>query len=168
MTQKAASSEFITEYFQITDLWKRLCELHNDLFDKTAEEYSHLLSSNFEEIERVTVEKNEVITEITSIDNIRQDLIAKLRDRGAKIEKANDLVKYFQDCPPEASGKHLWRFNQLLVDIIEKIQDQNKKNQIFINKAIISLKEIRQGALGESKHFVYNSKGGQKAINTHR
>ena len=168
MTQKTASSEFIAEYFQITDLWKSLCELHNDLFDKTAEEYSHLLSSNFEEIERVTIEKNEIIEEIASIDEIRQKLIEELSTRGAKIEKANDLVKYFTDCPPEASGRHLWRFNQLLVDIIEKIQDQNKKNQIFINKAIISLREIRQGALGESKHFVYNAKGGQKTINTNR
>lgn len=168
MTQTTHKSEFITEYFRITDLWKRLCELHNDLFDLTAEEYSHLLSSDFDEIERVTNEKNELIQEIANIDKIRQDLIQDLRSQGAVVDDASQLVNYFQDCPPEKTGKHLWRFNQLLVDIIQKIQDQNKKNQLFINKAIISLRDIRHGALGEEKHYVYNAKGGQRAINTSR
>ena len=107
MTKQIESSNFITEYFQITDLWKRLCELHNDLFDKTAEEYSHLLSSDFEEIERVTVKKNDIIFEISSIDDIRRGLIDKLRNQGAQIEKATDLITYFHDCPPEIEGRHL-------------------------------------------------------------
>lgn len=168
MTQKKQSSDFVTEYFRITDLWKRLCELHNDLFDLTAEEYSHLLASDFDEIERVTKEKNNTIAEISNIDSIRQDLIDAMRTKGTEINNASDLVIYFQDCPPEKEGRHLWRFNQLLVDIITKIQDQNKKNQIFINKAIISLRDIRHGALGEEKHYVYNAKGSQREINTSR
>lgn len=165
---QATSSQFIKEYFQITDIWKRLCELHSELFDQTGEEYCELLESDFEGIERVTIEKNETINEIAQLDEIRQGIIKELRAKGATIESASDLVKYFADCPPEQSGKHLWRFNQLLVDIIGKIQDQNKKNQIFINKAILSLREIREGAFGEEKHYVYNSKGSSKAISTSR
>lgn len=166
--EKKPSTEFIKEYFQITDIWKRMCELHNDLFDLTGEEYSELLASDFDKIEEITMRKNEVIAEISRFEKLRAKVIESLVIKGASIERASDLVAHFSDCPPELEGKHLWRFNQLLVDIIGKIQDQNKRNQIFINKAIVSLREIREGAFGEEKHYVYNSKGSSRAISTNR
>jgi flagellar biosynthesis/type III secretory pathway chaperone len=55
--------------------------------------------------------------------------------------------------------QHLYRFNALLIDVIEKIQTQNKKNQVFLNKAINSLKEIREEALGVKNYNTYNKKG---------
>ena len=48
-------------YFEVTDLWKRLCEEHVDLFNLTCDEYSLLLSSQLEELEEKLIEKNNTI-----------------------------------------------------------------------------------------------------------
>lgn len=40
--------------------------------------------------------------------------------------------------------KHLFNFNKLLLNIIDKIQEQNKKNQLFINKALCTLYHNKQ------------------------
>ena len=40
-------------YFKVTDIWKRFCEEHTLLLDKTFEEYSLLLASNVDAIEEL-------------------------------------------------------------------------------------------------------------------
>jgi flagellar biosynthesis/type III secretory pathway chaperone len=59
---------------------------------------------------------------------------------------------------------HLEKFNSYLIDTIEKIQEQNKKNQIFINKTLLSLKTIREEAMGRKNYSTYNSKGSTKQL----
>jgi flagellar biosynthesis/type III secretory pathway chaperone len=68
-----------------------------------------------------------------------------------------------QNYEAETNEKHLYRFNELLIDVIEKIQTQNKKNQLFINKAILSLREIREDAGGVKKYNTYSAKGISKS-----
>ena len=55
--------------------------------------------------------------------------------------------------------KYLNNFNNLLINIIEKIQNQNKKNHIFINKAIHSLSEIKGSIEGKKNYETYTKKG---------
>ena len=76
---------------------------------------------------------------------------------GASIESVSDLLNFMGSLEVEKKEQHLFRFNALLIDIIEKIQKQNKKNQIFINKAIHNLQEIRLEASGEKNYKTYNS-----------
>ena len=45
-------------YWKVTDLWKRFCEKHADLLDKTYEEYSCLISREIEKLEECIKEKN--------------------------------------------------------------------------------------------------------------
>ena len=68
--------------------------------------------------------------------------------------------------PVELKEKHLFRFNALLIDLIEKIQNQNKRNQLFINKALHSLKEIRQDVLGKKSYSTYTSRGSAVSSST--
>jgi flagellar biosynthesis/type III secretory pathway chaperone len=52
------------------------------------------------------------------------------------------------------------KLNLVLLDIIEKLQDQNKKNQIFLNKALLSLQELKDSfAGGEKKFKTYGANG---------
>lgn len=147
-------------YFQITDLWRRLCEEHSTLFDLTCDEYSLLLKSDLDLIEAKTAEKEEVITRINLLERMRAEIIENLdKHAGKKFESISELINYMSDLSFEKEQKHLMRFNALLLDIIEKIQAQNKKNQMFINKAILSLRELRQDALGNKNYSTYNSKG---------
>jgi flagellar biosynthesis/type III secretory pathway chaperone len=161
----AASVKDIKEvhYFQITDLWRRLCEEHTTLFDQTCEEYAILLRSNLDELEVKVCEKEETISRIATLEQMRQEIIEEINKSDSKnISSVSDLISYMQDLVFERDQKHLHRFNMLLIDIIQKIQTQNKKNQMFINKALLSLRELRQDALGQKNYSTYTSKGGTR------
>lgn len=148
-------------YFQVTDIWKKHCELHSKLFDATCDEYALLLDSKIEELEEKVAQKNELIETIKRNDDERSRLLGEIQGsyKDKKIENVKDLITLFSDFEAEKQSKHLFRFNELLIDIITKIQDQNKKNQLFINKAINSLREIREQATGKKSVSTYNAKG---------
>ncbi|MDD0854819.1 flagellar protein FlgN [Halobacteriovorax sp. GB3] len=152
-------------YFRITDLWKEFCELHNQLFEYTCDEYSHLLASELEDLEETINKKKKVIEKIGFLEKQRLHLITDLNKilDNKQVNTVSELTQFFHDFETEKEQKHLFRFNALLVDIIQKIQDQNKRNQVFINKAIHSLKEIREDAIGQKSYATYNSFGKAKA-----
>lgn len=152
-------------YFQITDIWKKFCEEHTKLFDLTCDEYSLLLGSEMDKLDDKIKEKESTIKLISNIDTTRSDLINKLNKELSKKEQINsitELITFFQKYEKVKDQKHLFRFNRLLIDIIEKIQAQNKKNQIFINKAIHSLQSIRRDAMGEKTVTTYTARGAAK------
>lgn len=152
-------------YFQVTDLWKRFCEEHSTLLDLTCEEYSLLLSSNLEDLEEKVQEKENCIARISALDGVRQDIISNLSSRtDQQVSTVKELIDYMNSLNIEKEQKHFFRFNAILLDIIEKIQAQNKKNQMFLNKAILSLREIKQDALGEKNYSTYNSKGAASKV----
>lgn len=153
-------------YFRVTDIWKRFCEEHTLLFNLTCDEYSALLKSDFENIEKVTNEKEKVIIRIRALEEVRKKVIEDLNKSGLvenEVDSISSLLTIMQNYEAETKEKHLFRFNELLIDIIEKIQAQNKKNQLFINKAIISLREIREDVIGGKKYSTYSAKGVSKA-----
>lgn len=155
-------------YFQVTDLWKRLCEEHNELFNITCEEYSLLLRSELLLLEEKLVEKNNIILRISALETIRRELILELNSimPDEDIDSVSKLLKVMNAYEVESKQKHLFRFNALLIDIIEKIQVQNKRNQLFINKALLSLKQIRIEATGKKNFSTYTSKGSALSSST--
>lgn len=153
-------------YFEVTDLWKRLCEEHHALFNVTCDEYSLLLKSELDLLEEKLVEKNEIILRISGLETVRRELIRDLNVLMPEknIDCVSQLLEVMKVYEVEKNQKHLFRFNALLIDIIEKIQAQNKRNQLFINKALLSLKQIRIEATGKKNYSTYTSKG--SAIST--
>jgi flagellar biosynthesis/type III secretory pathway chaperone len=151
-------------YFQITDIWKRFCEEHSELLDKTFEEYSLLLASNIDELEPLLKEKAEIVQRISFLEKARQRCIDELNnyltEQNVKtIDSVSELIQVMNEYEEHNNEKHLFRFNQLLIDIIEKIKGQNKKNQLFLNRSINNLREIREDALGVKNYNTYNNKG---------
>lgn len=155
-------------YFEVTDLWKRLCEEHNDLFNLTCDEYSLLLNSQLDELEKKIKEKNLAIKRIHNLELVRRQIITDLNDflPHEKINSVADLIKVMNQYHVEKKEKHLFRFNALLIDIIEKIQTQNKRNQLFINKALHSLQQIRHDVLGKKSFSTYSSRGSAVSTST--
>ncbi|MDO9181237.1 MAG: flagellar export chaperone FlgN [Bacteriovorax sp.] len=155
-------------YFEVTDLWKRLCEEHNDLFNVTCDEYSLLLSSELALLEDKLIEKNNIILKISALETIRRELIKELNliMPGNDIDSVSKLLEVMKIYEVESKQKHLFRFNALLIDIIEKIQAQNKRNQLFINKALLSLKQIRIEATGKKNYSTYTSRGSALSSST--
>jgi len=136
-------------YFQITDLWKRFCEEHQVLFDLTMDEYQALLKSDIDQVDELVAQKKQIMQKIALLEQARQTLMQEVSQQvGHPITKASELLAVMEVYEQENHQNYLQRFNNLLIDIIEKIQQQNHKNQIFINKAISSLNEIRESTSG--------------------
>ena len=72
-----------------------------------------------------------------------------------KLENAGDLLSLMSVFEEGRELKHLYKFNELLIDLMEQIQDQNKKNRLFVNKALHSLEQIREEVLGTKKYSTY-------------
>ncbi|MBI2521345.1 MAG: flagellar export chaperone FlgN [Bdellovibrio sp.] len=142
-------------------IWHEFCELHFSLFEATAAEYSCLLNSDIEKLEITTAEKNKIITAIDLADAKRQSFILNLQEQYDlnNIASVSDLIIFLEKTAPEPLVKNFIGYNSLLKDLIEKIKEQNKKNQIFLNKAIYHLQELRENATGKKTVHTYNAKG---------
>lgn len=162
--KESSSQRLQVFYFLVTDIWRRFCEEHTDLLDRTFEEYALLLKSDVEKLEDVLKEKQEIIKRINFLEEARSrviiDLNLLLKENNQKeVESVSELISVMQSFEEQNDTRHLFRFNQLLIDVIEKIQEQNKKNQLFLNKAINNLREIREEAMGVKSYSTYNKKG---------
>ncbi len=162
-------NKFELQYFQVTEIWKRFCELHNELLDITFDEYSMLLESNIESLTEKVKLKEIKIQEIASVEKLRAQLIIEISDNievENGVNSVSDLLRIMCQTKHEEESHYLTRFNNLLIDIIEKIQEQNKRNQMFINKALISLKDIRLEAMGNKSYQTYNSTGSSQQVSS--
>lgn len=155
-------------YFQVTELWKQFCEEHTCLFDLTCDEYSLLLRSDLELLEEKISEKNSCIERIGTLEIIRRDLILEINAAFPEknITNVAELMTLMSEYEVETKQKHLFRFNALLIDVIEKIQAQNKRNQLFINKALHSLQQIRLEASGKKEFSTYSANGSSISVST--
>lgn len=155
-------------YQRAVIVWEAFCELHRELYDLTCEEYLTLLESDIDKLESMLPLKDEIITRISELEKDRSELIDNLNSIelfSTKINRAGDLLTVFADIEKAAAIPALKNLNSLLIDIIQKIQDQNKKNQMFLNKAMISLREVKQGFTGKKQFTTYGANGQTRALN---
>ena len=150
-------------YFRATDLWKKLCEQHTLLLDYTFDEYALLLGSEIEKLEEKLKNKKAVVDRIKSLDLLREELVREINNDilDAGVFNASTFLSLMKKHESKTKTEHLSKYNALLGDMIKKIKTQNKRNQLFINKALLSLKEIREGAMGKKTFSTYNAKGAE-------
>ena len=142
----------------LLEIWHAYCELHTKLYELTCEEYRLLLDSNLEELEKALDVKNDLIIEISVTNQTRLDLISDIFP-DETIPKANDLCEKLIILGYPDQAKAVQKYNLLLLDIIENIQKQNKRNQFFLNKAIISLNNLRNSFDKKNNVKIYGRNG---------
>lgn len=155
-------------YHQVLSIWEGFCSLHSQLFDIACDEYLALLASDIEKLEELLPLKEEIISKIGDLDSERNGIIEKINGStlvSSPLLKAGDLLQLFKDIETESGVNALPNLNALLIDIIEKIQSQNKKNQVFLNKAMLSLKDLKRGFKGQKVYSTYGADGLTKTIN---
>lgn len=156
-------------YFQrVLSVWEGFCQLHKELYDLTCEEYLTLLASDIDKLESMLPLKDEIISKIGELEKERSELIDQLNGTGLfahKIIKASDLLNVYAEIDQQNSIPALKNLNALLIDIVQKIQEQNKKNQQFLNKAMLSLREIKQGFSGKKNFTTYGADGLTRSLN---
>lgn len=154
-------------YQRVINVWEGFCQLHKELYDLTCEEYLTLLASDIDKLEDMLPLKEEIIGKISELEKERTELIDRLNETkifSNPIEKASELLNAFKDLDQKSAIPALRNLNGLLIDIIEKIQEQNRKNQMFLNKAMVSLREIKQGFSGKKTYTTYGADGMTRAI----
>jgi len=160
-------------YFQVTDLWKRFCEEHTRLFNATCDEYECLLDNDINRLEVIIENKQKIINKISLLEKLRKEVIENLNEtirnrysgllgENREISSIKELLIFTTKFENIKNYNHLQRFNNLLVDLIEKIQEQNKRNQLYINKAVRNLDDLKKGIMGERPYKTYNSLGATK------
>ena len=149
-------------------VWTEFCQEHTSLYDITCEEYVHLLSSDIDKLEAVVELKNNKLNTISTLDIRRKDILDSIFsiDESLKLKKVKDVVKCLKENNLLFEADQLSKLNLLLLDIIEKIQDQSKKNQLFLNKAIISLKDLKRSFTGKTNYMTYGSNGATRTTVT--
>lgn len=155
-------------YQTAVSVWEGFCHRHKELYDLTCEEYLTLLESDIDKLESMLPIKEEIIGRISELEKERADLIEKLNEIALfsfPINRAGDLLKAFAELDQSAAIPALKNLNGLLIDIIGKIQDQNKKNQQFLNKAMLSLREVKQGFSGKKQYTTYGADGQTRSVN---
>ena len=155
-------------YQHVVSVWEGFCHLHKNLYDLTCDEYLTLLESDIDKLETMLPLKEEIISKIAELEKDRAELIEKLNETAlfsTRITRAGELLNAFSDIDQTAAIPALKNFNALLIDIIQKIQEQNKKNQQFLNKAMLSLREVKQGFTGKKQYTTYGSDGQTRSIN---
>ncbi len=154
-------------YQDAINVWEGFCQLHKELYDLTCEEYLTLLSSDMDKLEEMLPVKEQIILQIGQLEAERSELIQRLNGLkifSNEIIRAGDLLTCFSEIESKAGIPALKNLNALLVDIIQKIQEQNKKNQMFLNKAMQSLREIKQGFAGKKTYTTYGADGMTRAL----
>jgi flagellar biosynthesis/type III secretory pathway chaperone len=165
MNTELLELERLLKYDSIVQIWKLLCERHTELFDLTCEEYSLLLGSDLDSLEAVIAEKEIIISSISDIEEKRQELINEINQKNLynkQVASASELIKAMSMLKIEKESKHLEKFNDLLIGIIERIQEQNKKNKIFLNKALHNINEIKASFSGKKNYKTYDAFGAAK------
>ena len=146
----------------IADLWQEQCSLHTQLFELTCDEYLHLLASEMEKLDSAIEEKQTIIAEINGLEDQRKLLLQEINQNfeAANIHKMADLVLFLKTNDLERDATRIEKLNLVLMDIVDKIQSQNKKNQVFLNKALVSLRELKDNFGGKTKDYkTYGSNG---------
>lgn len=149
-------------YQQVIVIWEGFCLLHKELYDLTCEEYLTLLASDIDKLEGMLPIKEEIISRIGELEKDRGELVERLNEAAlftSPIERVGDLLGAFSEIDEAAAIPALKNLNSLLINIIENIQDQNKKNQLFLNKAMRSLKDIKQSFTGKKTYTTYGADG---------
>lgn len=144
----------------VLDLLHNFCELHASLFDITCDEYKYLLESDMDNLEEAITTKESIIDSISKLEDLRKDSLRELSSSlSREILVASDLKNLLIENGLTLELRRLDSLNAILKDMIEKIQTQNKKNQMYLNKALHSLNELRNSFKGEKNYNTYNNKG---------
>ena len=143
----------------LRDIWQEFCEKHTQLYEVTCDEYMHLMASEMDELEECIDKKGIILKEIDQLDEHRQGILTEISNL-LSIEKPNKMSELLERKEINQNiGEEIEKLNLVLVDIVEKIVAQNKKNQFFLNKALHSLHELKESFGGKVNYDTYSSSG---------
>ncbi|MDH4467734.1 MAG: flagellar export chaperone FlgN [Bacteriovoracaceae bacterium] len=163
MVANESKYSLLDYYHELTLIWRELCILHTQLFEVTNQEYEFLLSGVTEQLESNLALKRNIIDQIQEYDLKRQESVKNVFKNFASEEENflhyTKLNKLFSENLNLSADHQLEKYNFFLIDIIEKIQIQNRKNRQFLNRSLIMLEDLKKDFQNTGKVLSYNKKG---------
>lgn len=151
----------------LRDLWQEFCEKHSLLYEVTCDEYMHLMSSDMDALEKAVEQKENLVAEINALDSHRENLIGEVA-KALEINETEHINSFLKSESINNTIKdEIKKYNEVLLDMIYKITEQNKKNQFFLNKAIHSLNELKESFSGKNNYSTYSASGVKRNNNTY-
>ncbi len=154
-------------YLEFTELWKTLCDSHNKLYQVTCDEYLALLNSDINLVHQLLSVKEDLMKQIDSLDRERSSLVNRVALQAnipsESLKKFKTVYDYLRDQLALNEQNPLIKYHQLMIELVEKTQDQNKKNRIFLNKALSSIQDLRKELNGNIKVNNYSRTGEKQA-----
>lgn len=154
----------------VASLLKSQCELHTDLYERTCQEYALLLESEIDSLDELVQEKQKIIRQIELAEKERLHVLENLKKTAPTLSfnKLGEMLTTLKACGLKTDAEAIEKLNMILLDIVDKIQEQNKRNQVFLNKAIVSLKDLKASFNKDNpKQFkTYNSLGASSSAST--
>jgi flagellar biosynthesis/type III secretory pathway chaperone len=144
------------------EVWEQFCRLHHDLYELTCDEYQALLSGEIDQLEDLIARKQVIVDQVSHWEMIRSQLIEEMNASqylDSAIKSASDLILVLRPVEAQLTIAALQNLNDLLIDVISRIQVQNKKNQLFLHRAMQSLNEIKDGFSGKKQFTTYGANG---------
>jgi flagellar biosynthesis/type III secretory pathway chaperone len=148
-------------YIQFVEMWEQFCSLHQELLTESQAEYQHLLSGEIEGLEDIIKRKDHLVAQISLLEKQRAKMILQFNQTELKpnVHHVRDLLNFFHDYESTLTIPVLSKMNQLLIDVITNLQSQNKKNQVYLNKALGSLQELKLSFTGKKHYQTYGADG---------
>lgn len=169
MNNETQALELKLKSDHLVDLWHDFCEKHTELYEFTCDEYMHLLASDIDKLNDVLNDKKDLLMFVEKLDAQRIETTEEILNLLGETEapkKLTALLEVLRAHNITESANQIEKLNLVLLDIIEKIQEQNKKNQVFLNKAIHSLKDLRESFNGKTNYKTYSATGTTKSSQT--
>ncbi len=144
------------------EVWEHFCKLHHDLYELTCDEYQALLSGEIELLEDLIARKQVIVDAVAEWENLRSELIKEMNSDTlleVSIHSASELINVLKPVEAKLTIAALQNLNDLLIDVISRIQMQNKRNQLFLNRAMQSLNELKDGFRGKKNFTTYGANG---------
>lgn len=144
------------------EVWEHFCKLHHDLYELTCDEYQALLSGEIDQLEDLISRKQVIVDAVSGWEAQRSELIREMNENtllGTTISSASDLINVLKPVEAKLAIAALQNLNDLLIDVISRIQMQNKRNQLFLSRAMQSLNELKDGFSGKKHFTTYGANG---------
>ena len=144
------------------EVWEHFCRLHHDLYELTCDEYQALLSGEIEQLEDLIARKQVIVDAVSNWETRRSELIQEMNADtilAVSIKSASDLINLLKPVEAKLTIAARQNLNDLLIDVITRIQMQNKRNQLFLTRAMQSLNELKDGFSGKKHFTTYGANG---------
>lgn len=101
------------------------------------------------ELEKLVKQEEEVIREIQQTEKQRQELLARMAEKGIRVSPDAHMSGVWPQCPDRGQREKLYKLHKMLGRLVDEVQEASANNGILISSALEAV-NFRLNQLGGS------------------